>query len=299
MSVRITDLMMSTAYLKNFNTIKNRQAELQNKLISSSKVNNPSDSPSGAAKILRLNKSLSQSETYINNIQNSLSFIQQTESSLQYMQGQITDVRVLMAEVNNTVNEPLYDSYAQKIDLIINSILNEANREYDGRYLFGGTDISAKPYGYNGAGTAIEQKVPDVTGIHKVNLSPSVPQKINITGDELFGVIGANDIFNTLISIRDDLQSGIKPTQVDQDNLSSFGDQILNILSTVGNITNHLIDSEELLNNRILSTKDLLSKENDVDVVEAIIDLEQQDYMLQLAYKTSASILPRSLLDYL
>jgi hypothetical protein len=37
----------------------------------------------------------------------------------------------------------------------------------------------------------------------------------------------------------------------------------------------------------------------EVDVVETMVDLEHQDYLLQLAYKTSSMILPKSLLDYL
>lgn len=297
--MRVSDLMLGNSYLRNFNSIKNRKEELQTRIITLSKINNPSDSPSGTSKLLRLNKSLNASETYVDNIHNSLAYLQEAENAMQNIQTNISEVRILMVNVNNVVNESLYDSYADKIDMIITSILGFANEEYDGRFLFGGTDTSAKPFGFTADGLAIEQKVPDVSGKQKVKISSNITQQINISGDELFGAIGVNDIFNNLISIRDDLRSGNRPTQANEDALNSYDKKILDVLTNVGSINNRLTDSEELLNNRILSTQELMSDVKDVDMVEALINLQQQDYLLEIAYKISATILPKSLVDYI
>lgn len=107
------------------------------------------------------------------------------------------------------------------------------------------------------------------------------------------------DIFNTLIFIRDNLRNGIIPGTAEEDRVKEFNRHLLNKMSEIGNITNQLYDAEELLGNQRLILEGLLSKEQDVDVAKAIMDLQTQDYLLQVAYKLSATVLPKSLLDYL
>jgi flagellin-like hook-associated protein FlgL len=48
-----------------------------------------------------------------------------------------------------------------------------------------------------------------------------------------------------------------------------------------------------------LTLQGLLSSEQDVDMARATVDLQAQDYSLQLSYKIASMILPKSLLDFL
>lgn len=291
--------MLSRTYLSNLNRSKTQVEKLTTQIATGSKINKPSDSPSGSAKLMRLSNTTKESETYIKNIQEGLASLTETTDGLEMMLNDVESIRTLLTEIKNPVNNQYLDSYADKIDMALDSILNLANKEYNGKYLFGGTDFSNAPFGFDAGGTAIELKVPDVSGEHKIKISNNITQKINITGDELFGAIGAGDIFNTLISIRDDLNAGNLPDPADEQIIENFQGNLLDKISESGIITNRLYDSEELLNNRILALKELMSDETEVDVVEAMVDLEQQDYLLQLAYKTSSMILPKSLLDYI
>lgn len=297
--MRVSDTMLSRTYLSNLNRSKTQVEKLTTQIATGSKINKPSDSPSGSAKLMRLSNTTKESETYIKNIQEGLASLTETTDGLEMMLNDVESIRTLLTEIKNPVNNQYLDSYADKIDMALDSILNLANKEYNGKYLFGGTDFSNAPFGFDAGGTAIELKVPDVSGEHKIKISNNITQKINITGDELFGAIGAGDIFNTLISIRDDLNAGNLPDPADEQIIENFQGNLLDKISESGIITNRLYDSEELLNNRILALKELMSDETEVDVVEAMVDLEQQDYLLQLAYKTSSMILPKSLLDYI
>lgn len=107
------------------------------------------------------------------------------------------------------------------------------------------------------------------------------------------------DIFNTLINIRDNLRNGIIPTATEESRVKAFNTHLLNKMSALGNVTNQLYAAEELINNQKLLLDGLMSKEQDVDVAKAVMDLQTQDYLLQVAYKLSATVLPKSLLDYL
>jgi len=107
------------------------------------------------------------------------------------------------------------------------------------------------------------------------------------------------DIFNTLIAIREKLLAGEKPTAEQAQLVSDFNQHLLNQLSSAGTISNKLTATEEILLNREIEVTDLLSMEKDVDVARALLDLENAQFALDLSYKVSSMILPRSLLDYL
>jgi flagellar hook-associated protein 3 len=393
---------------------------LRSQIASGVKVTKPSDSPDGAAKILRMNESLSQSDSYKSNIQNGLAFIKETESSLESMQNEVVDIMTQMANLKNTTEDQNLGSYADKIDLALKSIMDSANSEYDGKYLFGGTDYSSAPVGYSSDGSKVEIKPADVSGSNIIKVSGNIYQKINITGSELFATIlknngnldsssavgsianssstiydakgnsytlnqtftktaantysmtydvldststsvfssppsaktvkfdpasnvistidgkepsafrvnvaskgidfqininslteknqassitsslnQKNDIFNTLIQIRDNLRAGIRPTSDQEQIVSDFNKHILDKAAIAGDTYNQLTNTDDLLTSQQTVTKTLLSNVQDVDTVQALMDLQNQDNSLQMSYKVSSMILPKSLLDYL
>ncbi len=107
------------------------------------------------------------------------------------------------------------------------------------------------------------------------------------------------DIFNTLIAIRDGLKEGKKPTAEQVQMVTDFHQHVLDKLSKAGGVYNKLESTEAVLRNRETEVMELLSAEKDVDVSKALIDLQNNQYTLDLTYKISSMILPKSLMDYL
>ena len=62
---------------------------------------------------------------------------------------------------------------------------------------------------------------------------------------------------------------------------------------------NQLNATSNVLNSQKLTLQGLLSQEQDVDIAQATVDLQAQDYSLQMSYKIASMILPKSLLDFL
>ena len=297
--MRISDLMLQNNFLSSLNSTKARMEKLQTQVASNNKLNAPSDSPTGVAKVMRFENSISQANNFIGNIQNSLAFVNESISGLDFIQNEATKILVNLTQVKNAVNNENLDTFADQIDSSLNIILEAANKEFNDQYLFAGTDDSTMPYGYTADLSAIELKVSDVSGERNVKISKNITQKINITGSELFGSIDGTDIFNKLIEIRDNLRSGVRPSDADVKVVEDFSKNVLNKLSDMGNISNKLYDVEEVIKNQILTLENLVAKEKEVDVAAAVMELQNQDYILQLSYKMSSMILPRSLLDYL
>jgi flagellar hook-associated protein 3 FlgL len=297
--MRISDSMLQSNFLSNLNNSKEKMQKLQTQVASNNKVNNPSDSPSGAAKIMRFNANISQTKDFIKNVDNSTAFLQESITSLEYILDETTKVLVNLTEVENPRNDSNLNSFADQIDASLNIILESANTEFNGQFVFGGTDDSQSPYGYSDDNSAIELKVDDVSGERKVKISKNITQKLNVTGSDLFGNLDGTDIFNKLIEIRDNLRNGIKPTDEDVQTIEDFSTSVRNHLSEAGNVSNKLDASSEILSNQVLTLEDLVSKEREVDLASAMIDLQNYDYSLQLSYKMSSMFLAKSILDYI
>jgi len=291
--------MLQSNFLSNLNNSKEKMQKLQTEVASNNKVNNPSDSPSGAAKIMRFKANVSQTKDFIKNVDNSSAFLQESIRGLEYIFDETTKVLVNLAEVKNPRNDSNLNTYADQIDASLNIILESANTEFNGQFVFGGTDDSKPPYGYTADKSAIELKVNDVSGNRKVKISKNITQKINVAGSELFGNVDGTDIFNKLIEIRDNLRNGIKPTDEDVKAIEDFSTSVRNHLSEAGNVSNKLDASGEILSNQVLTLEGLISKESDVDIAAAMIDLQNYDYSLQLSYKMSSMFLTKSILDYI
>jgi len=418
--MRITDLMSVDNYLLNIKRVKESLSTLQSQISSQKKIQKPSDSPDGTGKIIRLQNQFNTSSGYSKNIENGLSYMNVTITSMESIQSSITDVLTALANANNATVTGGLDAFADQVNNALDAILNAANEKFNGKYLFAGTDYSTMPFGYNSDGSAIEIKAGNISGEQKIQISKNVTQKINITGEEVFGTVvkqtgnldsgavvgsvqtnqtsvysadgteytfitnytktaantyaltydihdsggasvystppssqqitfnsatgeisgingkpassliveapshniqfsfnssniketaGASnlsfsanqqvDIFNTLLTIKNKLLNGELPTEEETARVQNFNQNILNKISSAGNIVNKLQDTQDVLENQQSVITGLLSDEQDVDEAKAILEMQNLDYMLQVTYQISSMILPRSLLDYL
>jgi len=301
--MRISDQLLSNNYLSYVNKTKSEMQNLQNQILTGSKINKPSDSPSGASRSMRLQESIASNETYTKNIENAYSFLQVTTSTMESLNDEAEKIQILFTNMANPTDTNL-NTYADQIDLTLKSMMDLANSEYEGKYIFGGTDFSDEPYGFtkDAAGNIIsaQQNVTSTKGIQNIKISTNTTQKINVPGDDIFGDLSANsDIFNTLIQIRDNLRNGIKPTNAQTKVVSDFSKNVLSKMTSAGEVMNRLDSTKELLSNQNMELQSLLADEKEVDTAKAIVDLQNQQYYLDLSYKMSSMILPKSLLDFM
>jgi flagellar hook-associated protein 3 FlgL len=107
------------------------------------------------------------------------------------------------------------------------------------------------------------------------------------------------DIFNVLQSVKEKLEVGEVPTTNQFRIMDGFSDTVLDTSTIAGNMYSRLDDAEKIVNRQDLELKTLYSKRQDVDVPKALMDLENQKYNLDLLYKVSGMLLPKSLADYI
>ena len=131
------------------------------------------------------------------------------------------------------------------------------------------------------------------------NFDLSSFKELNSSASLSFSANQEVDIFNTLNSVKESLIAGQVPPEELVNRIKDFNTHILDKAAEAGNIINQLNDASELLSNREVLTEGFISDEMDVDVAKSMIDLQMQDYLLQVSYELAAKILPKSILDYL
>ena len=418
--MRISDLIISNNYIGNTNRIKDRMSLLNRQILSGNKIEKPSDSPLGTSRLFRISDQLGQIETYQKNIQNSISILNETTFAMETIQAEVLDMVSKLTDLQNPINQQNLDLYADMIDNSLKIMIDTANSKTDGKYIFGGTDYSGKPYGLSPDNQSYRVNT-DTSGKINVKLSQSVVRNINVPGSELFGTVvsskgffnradsigtltnssttvydnsgneyqlqtnyqktadntyemtynvvdsGGNsiftsppavktlvfnssngnlvsvdgstsnltididvptnniqfslnlkslsennsptsisfsanqsmDIFNTLKKISTDLRNGIIPTSDQITAVENFNSRLISKQSEVGNIINQISTLDNMLTQQTYNLQEVAQKENGVDVAKAIIDLQNQDYLLQISQKLGSILLTQSLLDYL
>ena len=418
--MRISDLMISQNYIGNVNSIKDKISTINKQILSGSKISRPSDSPVGASRLMRISDQSGQVNTYQSNIKNSLSFLDETVFSMESIQKEVQNIMTKLTDVQNPINQTNLDLYADMIDNSLKIILETANTKVDGKYVFGGTDYSNKPFGISADNQSYQTNT-DTSGKINVKFSQSVIQSINLPGLELFGTVVSNkgffntadavgtvtnssqtiyddlgnaytlntayqktaantyqmtydivdgtgttvlatppaaktlafnplngnlvsvdgstsnldfmvdvpsnriqftmdlkdlsenttatgisleanqptDIFNMLKQISNTLRSGNIPDDSMISAVENFNSRLTAKQSEIGNTINQISTLENLLTQQSFNLQELAQNENGVDTAKAIVDLQNQEYLLQISQKIGSTLLPQSLLDYL
>ncbi len=138
--MRITNTMMMNQTLRNVSKSKSNLSELEYQMSTEKKIARPSDDPIVAIRALSLRSSLTEIDQYLNkNIPDAQSWLDITESSLDNMDGILTDIY-------QYCNQGASDQFTLEDRSAIIEVLNqykeaiysEANTSYAGRYCFTG-----------------------------------------------------------------------------------------------------------------------------------------------------------------
>src|SRR5690606_34345765 len=150
--------------------------------------------PVGTSRLMRISDQSGQVNTYQSNIKTSLSFLDETIFAMESIQSEVMNIVGKLTDIQNPVNQTNLELYADMIDNSLKIMLETANTKVDGKYVFGGTDYSNKPYGISSDNQSYQSNT-DTSGKINVKFSQSVVQNINLPGLELFGTIVSNKGF--------------------------------------------------------------------------------------------------------
>ena len=292
---RVTQSMISRTLLSDLNDVADRLSRTQRKLSSGKELERPSDNPYGVTRALQLRDELAANRQYQKNVDELGSWQTVADASLRQIADYVLRARELVVQgANDTVGQTGRDAIAAEIVQLIDSIKTEANTQFGERYVFSGTSTLTPPYqlgtvdAYAGNAEIMVREI-----------GPGVRIDLNITGTDVIGD-GATGLLSTLRQVVTDLQSG--NTTALSGNLATI-DGDLDTLTTrqaiVGARQNRLEAAGARLAELEESAHALLSKTEDADMAETLVQFSMQKAVYESALRSGAQIIQPSLMDFL
>ncbi len=140
--MRVADSQFSslmTNAMMNANIEINRVAE---QISTGNKINSLSDDPTGAMKLLGLDKTISSAEQYSNNIANVQSKYTEYETYLMSFNDLALDVHDLLLQASNgTITTDSSAGIVAELESLRQQALDTFNKKSEGIYIFSGTDV--------------------------------------------------------------------------------------------------------------------------------------------------------------
>ncbi|MBV8258063.1 MAG: flagellar hook-associated protein FlgL [Actinobacteria bacterium] len=292
--IRITSGMTAADVLASIESINDRLANTQNILATGKQINQPSDDPYGTARSLDLRGNLAQTKQYETNVGEAQSWLTVTDTALGNISDLVNRARTLVVQAaNGTLGQSDLQNISTELTQIIDSVKNEANAQYAGRYVFAGTSAN-QPYttandNYNGDANAVTREI-----------GPGVKLQISTIGSNAIGD-GTTGLLKALRDVVSDLnagnQTGLQSTDLQQ--IDTAQNQLLNERAKVGAISNRLDTASNRLAQLEQVSTSQLSTTEDADMAKTMIDLSQEQAVYQAALRAGANLLQPSLMDFL
>ena len=302
MPFRIAQESLNRTALSNINLNYKKIQETQEKLSSGKRINRPSDDPSGTRKVLGLKAEESQVQQFLDNTETAKEQINFTSNTLESIQDIFSKIKELTIQASNdTLGQSERKIISGELDELLESVLQNANTDNNGRYVFSGTQTLTSAF------TATRDSNGNISSVSyngnneeiKYQIGPNTFIQVNLPGGKLFQ---DNKAFSTLVSLRDSLKASTFDSTAFS-NLRNTLDTATNALSTeitrFGAKANRLEMTTNSLENSQTALKELISYTEDADVASLIMDLKHQENVLQSSLKTGAMVIQPTLLDFL
>ncbi len=145
--MRVTNQMYGTTMVRYMQQAEARQLELFEKIASGKKINKPSDDPMGVKKVISIRDELIQVDRYKQNNDEAQEWINFSEQSLGGIVNKLEVAISTAAQAKNaTVDSTMKEMFATQITELLESVVSDANTQFNDKYLYGGTLTNKAPF---------------------------------------------------------------------------------------------------------------------------------------------------------
>lgn len=301
--MRITNNTLTGNYLRNLNRNLKAMQKYQNQRSSGKEVSRPSDNPMLVARIMQLDSNVRMNEQYEKNISDALGWTDTADGALNVVTSTLQRARELIIYgANGTLSETDRSALKDEVDTLQGQLMQVLNTNYDGRYIFGGQKTTEPPF------AIVDEKLTYVSKDNS-NIEREISRGVNITiptnGNGITvtnEIIGENaDIGFLFKEISKALDSGNTEDLSGKllGDIDKHLDNTIRFRSKMGAVYNRLESAKERNAAENLSMTELLSKSEDIDLAEKMMEFSTMRTVYQASLQTGAQILQPSLLDYI
>jgi flagellar hook-associated protein 3 FlgL len=292
--MRITELTVIKNLIDNIDKTREKINQVQLKIATGKEINTVSDDPYIANSIMNLKAMINRNEQFQKNIDDAIDFLTATGDALDNFINTLIDIKSLLVEISNSAREPDYETYANRLGELFKQLLDSANTNFKGKYIFNGTNTKVKPFSYDEKNDLLISDLSN--GGIKFEVNDGVYEKVNFTVEEIFG---GREIFDLVHQIKSSLKNKIKPDIFLLQRFEQLFENIVSNSSEVGALMNRFKLLRKQIEKQNLILTELLSIRQDTDIAQQAINLQKGQLILESAYMLAGKIIQKSIIDYL
>jgi flagellar hook-associated protein 3 FlgL len=280
------------------NKMENQLLDLRLSAATGYRINQPSDDPSAIRPVLNARSQIQKSDRYLRTIGTASDRLQIQDSYLDELNNLLTRAQeITIAAGNGAMGTDDLLSYADEMGLIKGEMYDLANTNIDGKYIFAGFAEDTKPF----PDTNDPSNYQGDAGIFELEIAPGEKVRTNLTGAELFqGDPAGINLFALLDDIETDLLAGDADTALNRlSDLKDASEQVSRQRSRMGNIARRVENAQLHMEDVQIDMQEVLSRYQDVDIIETITALNQQELAFEAALNVTAKVSDLTILDYL
>jgi flagellar hook-associated protein 3 FlgL len=302
--MRIAGTSYMDSMVNTLNLLSAKEYQLQNQASTGQTISAPEDNPSSMAQALDLqaqNSAVTQYSQNISRLQTNATVAGNALTSLQTITDKASEIAT---EADGTSTPAQLQADATQVTQLIQEAAQLMNTQNGSQYVFGGTNSSQAPFTVstdaNGNVTAVTYQ--GNTNVSQSEIADNTSLAVNVPGQNnsgsgARGVISDSrygaDLFNHLISLQNNLQSGNTSaiTSTDATNLSKDDDNIIWQVANNGAMQSRLQAAASFATTQQTGLQQGLSTVAGADLAQTLTQLSQAQNAYQIALQTSSQIL--------
>jgi len=300
--VRVTNKQLLNIVTRSVATSSQQLLKAQERVASMKRINRPSDDPIGISKVLDYRKRIASIEQYTRNIASAKIQVETTATGLEDVHALLNDAKDIAITQFSADDASGRETAAREVIGIYDRIRDIANTRLGGSYIFAGHKTDAAPFTTDeNYATTYHGDDGEINAI----VGEGMSLKINAHGCETFtgsGVTDGIDIFGVLKDLKDALEAPVyNPADIEGQvsKLVKAMNQVENVMSQQSVAFKRLDQTEDYWNNLKQKFENVLSKTEDADAAQVVVELQAQETAYEMALAAASSVLDKNLLDFL
>jgi len=274
---------------------QNKVAEVQAKLGSGKQLLHPSENPSKADLISRLESGKERQAVYSKNVdaaQTRLTSEEAVLTSMTRIMQRITELTVQGG--NDTLAAEDRAVIAAEVKALRDELLNLANtQDINGNYIFSGNKVQASAFVENSSGVVTYN---GDYGRLQINVSDVRRLSINTIGPELFSTADFAALDDLVIKLNADNGSGIRSAI---SAVEAISNRLTVSYGTMASRVAAIESQRTIIEDTELRIDELLLREDDLDYAEAVTELTQESVALQALQASFAKLSQLTLFNFI
>ncbi|MCF8104722.1 MAG: flagellar hook-associated protein FlgL [Desulfohalobiaceae bacterium] len=301
-------------------SISSKMYDLRQQSASGKKLNKPSDDPGAMRPVLNFKAKSEATQRYLNHVKTAGGEMELLDSDLAYAENILDRAReVGIAALNATANEADNNTYADQIGQLYDEMLQLANRQTNGRYVFAGYQEETIPFVDNENYSPDDYDPTDASTwpvtyqgdaqVKTVEIAPGKSIQIGMTGNQLFlGDADNNQELDSegknVFAVLKDLENAIRINDQEAmgdglEGLKEGMDQVIRLRGQMGNNAWRIDRAAERLEEESIEFQEIISGYEDADILEVFSQLVQQETAYEAALNVTTRISKLSILDFM